>query len=363
MSEGTAAERWAEYGLYDETAPNAAVMAEVFEFFDSIGVDPADFADTDPGWIIRTVNERQLRPGPMVTAEDVRAHVGLDPDDFDRPRRAANYSADDDYTVADMEAFEVFAAAREMFSFDELLAFIRVLAASTAHIADATTGLFRVDVASDIEARGGSELEYAKTNHAAAQLLDPLMGTIRAFFLHELMSAVRRSDEAREQGTDPDLVTLRLAVGFVDLAGYTPLSGGLSPRALMDFVVRFEEKAFDVVSGHGGRVVKLIGDEVMFVAVDPESAVVAAADLLDTFTAMGAEPSGGVAYGDLVSRGGDYYGRVVNLAARMADLAIPGEILTDAATAARLASATFEPAGRRRLKGFDDPVSLMALVR
>jgi adenylate cyclase len=86
-----------------------------------------------------------------------------------------------------------------------------------------------------------------------------------------------------------------------------------------------------------------------------------ARDITDAF-GDGIEPRGGVCFGDVIARHGDYYGTVVNLAARLAELAIPGEVLVDAVTA-ESASDTFgfRGAGRRLLKGFDDPIEVCSL--
>jgi len=113
-------------------------------------------------------------------------------------------------------------------------------------------------------------------------------------------------------------------------------------------------------------VVKHIGDEVMFVALDAATGCAIAEALLHVADAAGIEPRGGVAVGDVISRHGDYYGPVVNLASRLADLAIPGEILVDEATTAAAGGEagpwSFRPAGRRQLKGFERPVEVFALV-
>jgi adenylate cyclase len=112
-------------------------------------------------------------------------------------------------------------------------------------------------------------------------------------------------------------------------------------------------------------VVKHIGDEVMFVALDADAGCATALALIDGYTDAGITPRGGLAYGDVVTRHGDYYGSVVNVASRLADLAIPGEVLLTPEVAAAVsgAGATFTPAGRRLLKGFEDPVELLSLSR
>jgi class 3 adenylate cyclase len=87
--------------------------------------------------------------------------------------------------------------------------------------------------------------------------------------------------------------------------------------------------------------------------------------MTEQFTASGIQPRGGLAFGEVIMHHGDYYGPVVNLASRLTDNAVPGEVLVD--SAARAASVEtdicFEPAGRRQLKGFDEPVPVFALAR
>ena len=159
---------------------------------------------------------------------------------------------------------------------------------------------------------------------------------------------------------------MRLAVGFVDLVGFTPLSQQLDARELASVVDDFEATAFDLVSRHEGRVVKLIGDEVMFATVDAAAACEVALGLAAAFAADGSvTPRGGVAVGDVLTHGSDYYGEVVNLASRAADLAVPSEILTTAVVRDEAVEAgsrlAFDPAGRRSLKGFAAPVELFTV--
>jgi adenylate cyclase len=131
---------------------------------------------------------------------------------------------------------------------------------------------------------------------------------------------------------------------------------------LLELITRFEAKAFEVAAAHDGRIVKHIGDEVMFVALDAPAGCAIARDITAEYS-EGIEPRGGVAYGEVISRHGDYYGTVVNLASRLAELAIPKEVLVDGTTAASAQSPfEFRPAGSRLLKGFDEPIEVFSLV-
>ena len=121
----------------------------------------------------------------------------------------------------------------------------------------------------------------------------------------------------------------RLAVGFADISGFSKLSKQLEPDQLAAVVDVFESVAFDVVAAGQGRVVKLIGDEVMFVADDVATAVDIGLDLLDTASACDPplQLHCGIAAGPTVTVGGDVFGPVVNLASRLTDVARRGRVV------------------------------------
>jgi adenylate cyclase len=112
--------------------------------------------------------------------------------------------------------------------------------------------------------------------------------------------------------------------------------------------------------------VKLVGDEAMFVAPDAVAGCDIALAMVEQFRGDPVvTPRGGLGTGELLTRGGDYYGPTVNLAARLVDVAVPGELLVTADVAAEAAGGAlrFEPAGRRLLKGFDEPVTTLSVER
>jgi len=99
----------------------------------------------------------------------------------------------------------------------------------------------------------------------------------------------------------------------------------------------------------------------MFTSVTPSTACDIAAELVKAFSANQMTPRGGLSFGPVLARGGDYYGPIVNLASRIADQAVPGEVLATPAVAAGAPDHEFTPAGRRVLKGFPEPVDLVSL--
>lgn len=129
------------------------------------------------------------------------------------------------------------------------------------------------------------------------------------------------------------------SVGFADLVSFTRLSRGLSVDDLGRLVEKFEATTNDVIFGSGGRVIKTLGDEVVFIAETPHDAVVIGCRLVDE---IGADPNlpdirVGIATGPVVHRLGDVFGTPTNLAARLTALAERNNVLVDTATADALA--------------------------
>lgn len=131
---------------------------------------------------------------------------------------------------------------------------------------------------------------------------------------------------------DPAAPSLPAAVVFVDIVGYTSRSKSLSDVELVAWIEDFESASTDLVNGVGGRIIKNIGDEVLFVVDDP----VAATEVALEMTRRGSdeedpypEVRAGVAYGEVVLRLGDVFGPTVNIASRLTSLARPGSVLLD----------------------------------
>lgn len=136
-------------------------------------------------------------------------------------------------------------------------------------------------------------------------------------------------------------------VGFVDMVGYTRLTRRLDEAELGSILERFEAITTEVVAQHRGSVVKMIGDEVLFVADSPPNAAEIALALTERTTADETVPTvrGGLGYGRVLSRFGDVYGSTVNLASRLASVARPGTVLVDRELARELSQ---EPAYKLR---------------
>lgn len=158
---------------------------------------------------------------------------------------------------------------------------------------------------------------------------------------------------------DEDLEARTEVAGFVDMVGYTRLTRRLDENDLAGILERFEALATDVVGAHHGRIVKMIGDEVLFVADSPRDGAEIALTLSERASADETLPDvrAGMAAGRILSRFGDVYGSVVNLAARLTSLARPGTILVDRELARDLSSESAFTLRARR------PVSVRGYAR
>jgi adenylate cyclase len=204
---------------------------------------------------------------------------------------------------------------------EDILHMARTLGLAASRMADATVGFWSDRIA----AGGGLEM-------LQPERIDELEKVVGYLFRRHLLDSVtRHAAMVLDAGEGPPV-----AVGFADLVGFTSLSEQLSDRETAELIERFEFLAADAVVGGGGRVIKMIGDEVMFTSDVDQVGEIALA-LSESFSAPDV-PSVrvGAASGSVVNQGGDLFGPVVNLAARAVIAARPGSVLISPALAEAL---------------------------
>lgn len=226
------------------------------------------------------------------------------------------------------------------------------------------------DQLSDAEAR-------TQVVQALPQLIEPLQQLMGYAWRRQLSAALQRltvrvesglASVARgRDGSEPDSpLPLARAVGFADLVSYTTLSRQMSERTLARTVQRFESKCAEIISMGGGRLVKTVGDEVLYNAETAEAGAEIALALSEAIAADDVLPQArvSVVWGRVLSRMGDIYGPTVNLAARLTGLADPGTILVDSGTAEALESHEdylLVPQPPRLVRGFGEVAPSMLL--
>lgn len=188
--------------------------------------------------------------------------------------------------------------------------------------------------------------------------------------VQRLAMRVERPDGSTATGpTDEDgassILPLARGVGFADLVSYTSLSRQMNERTLANLVQRFEHRCAEVIAVGGGRLIKTIGDEVMFLAESPQGGAEISLALSRAIRDDPELPQARVAFvwGRVLPRLGDIYGPTVNLASRLVALTDPGSVLVDASTAAVLSGDDrfiLLPQATRNVRGFGDvqPVAL-----
>ena len=168
----------------------------------------------------------------------------------------------------------------------------------------------------------------------AARELVPVLEDLIGYVWRRHLAAAA----ARALANPDDVVARTMVVGFADLVGYTALTRHADEDELARVVGGFESVASDVIAEQGGRVVKTVGDEVMFAVDEPAVGAEIALRLVEEVEADDNLPGlrVGLGYGTVLARLGDVYGEPVNLAARLTSIARPGSVLVDRELAAAL---------------------------
>jgi len=353
-------------GLYDMRAPGAATRLALLQYLVDRGATEDELVSSGrderlPALAIE-IMRRQF--APRITPRELARSAPIDLETFDRVWRAAGLPGlDADAPVLfdwDREVFGAFTAGAVVFGEEATLQFTRVVGAALAMIADAALAIFGVTLEPTLETGELDELEYTKAAEAAtAMLVNDVPAVIAGLFRHHVEAARARY---QAMGAGERAV---LAVGFLDVVGSTQLTWDVGAAKVGSAMSAFERRATEEVATRGGRLVKTIGDEVMYVATSADDAALiglALARFADEHPVL-TSVRGSLAWGEAVRGIGDFYGPVVNLAARMVKEAEPGHVVVDAQFAAALSPTVGRtvPLGERRLRGFDDPVALFAL--
>jgi adenylate cyclase len=292
---------------------------------------PLDPAAIDIPKLLERAEDLILGGPRKYTAEQVSERAGLDRDEAHRLWKALGFPAvaDDEvtFTEADVTALR---RMRELVAFglaDEQrrLGVARLYGQTFWRLASYQGQLLLDQLATRPELLQSDE-EFGELVSHVTPLLEELQGYA---WRRQLAAYVAR---LASQGTD-QITTgpATLAIGFADLARFTALTRKATEAELGTLLETFEAMSTEIVGQHGGRVVKTIGDEVLFQADEPAAAAEIALRLLEGAAAEPELPDlrAGLAYGPVVSRLGDVYGSTVNIASRLTSIARPGWVLVD----------------------------------
>jgi adenylate cyclase len=295
----------------------------------------------------------------VYNALEVAAETGATIEQAQRLWRALGFpdrGSERAFTQADADAVSTLLrlVADGSIDFDMAVDLTRAVGQTMARLADWEVGtlVHRVqELAADDDANGSRAA-------AALTLVEALNGPFERLLVYvwrrHLAAAATRVEALGAD--DADLHTTQVTVGFADIVQFTALTNRLDHDRIGDLVEIFESRCADVVAGQRGRVIKSLGDAVLFVNDDPIRAYDTAEGIITVVGRDQRMPDVrvGLSTGSVVTRLGDVFGPPVNLAARLTAVARRNRIIVDGATAERLPQDQFEarPLPVRPVRGF-----------
>ncbi|HJT37626.1 MAG TPA: adenylate/guanylate cyclase domain-containing protein [Actinomycetota bacterium] len=332
-------------------------LRRVLEELFAAGVDQQALADAGARGFseVSRVAARYLTfPGERVyTMHEVYEKAGVDEDYARGLWRAMGFAhpAEDEkaFTERDVEALKIATRLFERAGLARAVAFqqARTMSQAVSRVAFANQDVIAHFIAEP------DQIVRARETTALAKDTLPALDALLVYMYRRHLAAATEQQLLIAQG---DAAAVNMSVGFADLSRFTSVSRDLEPDELADLVERFNGDALDVIVQFGGRLVKTIGDEVMFASLEAAPAACIALGLLDAVSPERGYPSLriGLATGDVVAREGDLFGPTVNLANRLVVVARPGTALIDRRMRDALKDdERFDPApiAHRHLKG------------
>ena len=297
------------------------------------------------------LERRVLGGSRCCTRDEIEKRSGVPPERTQRLWRALGFAdVDDDdvvFTESDVEALRLMNVMVGSGVLDPGLeaAAVRAAGQALARLAEWELGLLNDYVRARV-AVGEVPVDQATVLRFVETML-PMMEQLHSYIWRRHIAALTGRAMASNAA---ELTSNTLVVGFVDVVGYTRLARRLTEPELGRLIDRFDAIALDVVAAAGGRVVKTLGDEVMFVADDPLRGAEIGRRLLVSVDAHPKLPDVriGMAWGRVLRRFGDVYGPVVNIASRLTAAAKPGTVLVDRELATALQEEPAVQLRRRR---------------
>jgi adenylate cyclase len=239
-------------------------------------------------------------------------------------------------------------------------------------IVETETDWYRTEVELPLLEGGMKEVEMLAAQADVGSRISPFLDQVLVSIYHGQQehawskSAVEDVEAALEQAGLYRRVRRPPAVSFLDITGYTRLTEERGDEVAAQLATRLATLVRGSSREHGGQPVKWLGDGVMFYFPNPGDGVLAALDMVEGVAAEVLPPARvGIHAGPVVFQEGDYFGRTVNIAARIADYARPGEVLVsqEVVDAAALDGVGFTAIGPIELKGVAEPLNLHSVRR
>ncbi len=356
-------------GLYDPDDPVAPQRAELLQYLTDEGCTVEEMVLAHArGRLFALAGDRQIRPlVGLLSLKEAAATFNVDVEVLIAAWRTLGLPDQGpdapQLTGEDLASLRTYLDVRASLGEQIAQGIARSIGAAIARITEAESAALRTALEGVIDL--GVTHDEVRTARAFGQVaaLVPRIGRMLDAVHRQHLEATRTHFE---QVTWNDNVTFSIGVGFADLSGFTRLSQQLTLTELSMVLSTFERTATETVHRGGGRVVKFLGDAVMWVAAQPQDLAGIAADLTRHPLAAdaGIEVRAGLCFGPVLAQDGDYFGTPVNLASRLVASAHPGQVLTDGSLTDLLDEswlAVAEPP--LVLRGFDAPVTPYVVTR
>ncbi|MGO4446039.1 adenylate/guanylate cyclase domain-containing protein [Mycobacterium sp. 2YAF39] len=340
---------------------NARERAGLIEYLDGLGFTTEDMVDAERrGRLFGLAGDALQGPGrPIYSLRTAAEVLGVSLEEVANAWAVMGLTISDrdalTLSQADVDGLQTWVAIKSLVGDEPALAFLRVLGNAMSRIAEAGGTMARMAQPDLLMAVSGDELTTAKTYRTVTEITHRLGVLNDAVLRRHIVSARSHFEHVITDAS----ANVTCGVGFADLSGFTMLTQTLTPVELQDLLLEFGALVSDLVHADGGRVVKFIGDEVMWVTSTPELLAKVAIDLVELPRAReaGLQVRAGLGYGSVLGIGGDYWGNPVNLAARLVGAAAPGQVLAAADVRDELPDWPAIPQEPLTLKGFDTPVA------
>ena len=377
---------WERAGLYDPNDPNADERLALLQFLSERGATIDQMVEAHRQGSLPAVASDIVVRGDdrLVSVKEVAARSGISLERVLRVLLSTGLPVEADTEVSEhvIDLLSAFETGSELMGDEAILAFTRVLGAAAIQIAEAAVALFYAELGPGTEREGQDELTRAKLAEAATLVFTAVPNVLAQMVMDQFERSLRRAVIVRGSwepetgsGSGPaspsastdalqaathDATTELVALGFVDLVGSTAWAEGLNLRDQSLALSRFESVAWSSAVLSGGRVVKMIGDEVFFSAPTADAACRIGVDVIRAAAEDDVLPParGAVGLGSATPREGDYFGPLVNLLSRLVKVGAPGQLVVTERTVGALALDDWavQPVEVEHLRGIDQPV-------
>lgn len=345
---------------------DARERAPLIQYLDGLGFTTEQMTEAEGrGRLFGLAGDVLQQSGPPIySLRDAAEMLALPVADVSRSWGALGLTVagpdDPALSQADVDGLSTWADMRAAIGDEAATGLLRMVGSAMARLSEAVSSTIRAGAPNIRIDQSHDELLTAQVYRTASAFVPRIGALIDAVHRHHLRSTRAYFEHVVRDAS----ASVVCGIGFADVSGFTQLTQRLPTTDLTALLKEFTGAAADTVHTAGGRLIKFIGDEVMWVAPSPEQLAQVAVDLVGhpRVAEEGLQIRSGLDYGSVLALSGDYFGSPVNLAARLVAAAAPSQVLISAGLHGLLPGRATTGPETLTLKGFDEPVTAYALT-